>query len=141
MATTTAGRWLRVSLAYLTLFSLLVGVWALVAPRSFYDDFPGFGRVWVSVDGPYNEHLIRDVGALNLALAVVFVAAAVSLARTLVMVAAGAAAVWGIPHLVYHLVNTDGLGTGDVIASLGGLILFAALPAALVAIALRPATG
>ena len=35
----------------------------------FYDDFPGLGRSWVAADGPYNEHLVRDVGALNLALA------------------------------------------------------------------------
>ena len=45
-------------------------------PRSFYDDFPGAGRTWVAVDGPYNEHLVRDVGGLNLALAFVAVLAA-----------------------------------------------------------------
>ena len=47
-----------------------------VAPKSFYEDFPGAGRVWVAVDGPYNEHLVRDVGSLNLALAFVAVAGA-----------------------------------------------------------------
>ncbi|MDH3682080.1 MAG: hypothetical protein OEV40_19270 [Acidimicrobiia bacterium] len=138
MGATMSERWLRAALGYLTLFSLQVGVWALVAPQSFYDDFPGFGRVWVSVDGPYNEHLIRDVGALNLALAVVFVAAAVTLSRALILTAAGAAAVWGLPHLLYHLLNTDGLSGGDLVASLGGLVLFAAVPAALVVLSRRP---
>ena len=41
--------------------ALVVGVWALVLPRSFYDDFPAAGRHWVSALGPYNEHLVRDV--------------------------------------------------------------------------------
>ena len=54
------------------------------SPQSFYDDFPGLGRAWVSVDGPYNEHLVRDVGALNLALLVLFVVAWVRLDRQLV---------------------------------------------------------
>ena len=45
----------------------VVGLWATASPESFYDDFPGMGRVWVAVDGPYNEHLVRDVGGLNLA--------------------------------------------------------------------------
>jgi hypothetical protein len=40
-------------------------------------DFPGAGRSWVAPDGPFNEHLARDVGVLNLALAVVTIAAAV----------------------------------------------------------------
>ena len=37
-------------------------------PAAFYDDFPGLGRMWVAPDGPYNQHLVRDVGELNLAL-------------------------------------------------------------------------
>jgi len=49
----------------------LVGFWALLAPRSFYDDFPGGGRSWVSALPPYNEHLVRDVGGLPSNLAVV----------------------------------------------------------------------
>ncbi len=50
-----------------------VGLWAQAVPRSFYDDFPGMGRMWVAVDGPYNQHLVRDVGGLNLGLAFVAV--------------------------------------------------------------------
>lgn len=124
-------RYLRVGLGCLTLTNVQLGAWALFAPRSFYDGFPGLGRGWISIDGPYNEHLIRDFGALNLALAMVFVAAAVSLNTTTIRAACGAALVWGIPHLLYHVFNTDGLTTGDLIASLGGLVLFAALPLAI----------
>lgn len=55
------------ALFYLGLTSLIVGLWAQFFPQEFYDHFPGLG-VWVAGDGPYNEHLIRDVGGLNLAL-------------------------------------------------------------------------
>lgn len=121
--------WARIVFVYLSLQSLLLGIWALLAPRSFYDSFPGAGRSWVSIDGPFNEHLVRDVGALNLALLVLLAAAAVRLTRELVVVAAAAAIVWGAPHLVYHVFNTEGLAVGDLLASLGGLAVYVVLPA------------
>lgn len=111
----------RFALIWLTLSALQLGLWALLAPRSFYDGFPGFGRGWVSVDGPYNEHLVRDVGALNLALALILAAAAVRMSRELVSVAAIASIAWGLPHFIYHLLKRDGLGALDLVASLGGL--------------------
>ena len=120
----TTQRWVRIALGYLIVVNGQIGVWALLAPRSFYDSFPGLGRAWVSVDGPFNEHLVRDVGALNLALAVLCVAAWVWLGRQLVSVAGGATLVWGVPHTIYHLVNTDGLDGPDLAASLSGLVLF-----------------
>jgi hypothetical protein len=92
----------RVVLALLAFSSAVVGFWAALAPRSFYDKFPGGGHAWVSPDGPYNEHLVRDVGDLNLALTVVTVFAFVVLARTLVLATAIAWLVYGVPHLVYH---------------------------------------
>jgi hypothetical protein len=128
-----AARWTRIAIGYLALVATQVGVWAQFAPRSFYDDFPGFGHIWVGVDGPYNEHLVRDVGGLNLALAVVLVAAWLTLSRPLVATAAVATLAYGVPHLAYHLLHTDGLTTGDVVASIGGLALFALIPAALIA--------
>ncbi|MGB3412474.1 MAG: hypothetical protein WBA45_14900 [Microthrixaceae bacterium] len=120
--------WQRLALGYLALNSLMVGLWAQIAPRSFYDNFPGFGAGWVAVDGPFNEHLIRDVGGLNLALAAVLIAAMVMLTAPLVTAAAVAALLYGVPHVIYHLFNTDGLSTGDVIASIGGLTISVALP-------------
>src|SRR3954452_21157003 len=74
-------RWLRVVLALMVVSSAVVGFWAQLAPRSFYDDFPGGGQHWVSVDGPYNEHLVRDVGGLNLALPVAALVALVTSSR------------------------------------------------------------
>jgi hypothetical protein len=118
----------RFILGYLGVTSVAVGAWAQFAPRSFYDDFPGFGRMWVRVDGPFNEHLVRDVGGLNLALAAVLVGAMISLRRPMVVVAAIAALLYGIPHFIYHVSNRVGLSGPDVAASLGGLAMFAVLP-------------
>lgn len=131
---------IRIGLGWLTLIALQLGVWALLAPRSFYDDFPGLGRTWVAVDGPYNEHLVRDVGALNLAIAFVLIAAIMRPTRDRVMIAAAASLIWGVPHLLYHLSNTADLGTGDVIASVGGLAVSVAFAATLIVVSRRPET-
>ena len=123
----TIQKWVRIALGYLIVVTTQIALWALVAPRSFYDDFPGLGRAWVSVDGPYNEHLVRDVGALNLALAVVLIATFVRLGRDLTVIAGLASLAWGVPLTVYHLANTDGLSGSDIALSLGGLVLFAVI--------------
>src|SRR3954452_892233 len=107
----------RAALGVLILSQGALALWALLAPRAFYDDFPGAGRSWVSPLGPYDEHLVRDVGALSLALPVVLVAALVSLDRRLVLVAGLAYLAWSVPHLVFHLTADDVLSTGDRIAS------------------------
>ena len=133
----THARWTRIALGYLGIVSAQIGFWALLAPRSFYDNFPGAGRAWVNVDGPYNEHLVRDVGALNLAMLVLLIAAAYTLSRQLIVTAAAANLVWGVPHLLYHVFNTDGLSGSDIAVSLFGLALYVALPAALLVVSGR----
>ena len=130
----TYRRWTRIALGYLAVVALVIGVWAQFAPRSFFDHFPGFGRAWVRVDGPFNEHLVRDGGGLNLALAVVLIAAMVVLSRALIITAALASLASGVPHAVYHIAHTDRLSNADVAMSVGGLILFAALAIALIVV-------
>src|SRR5262249_28765743 len=112
---------LRIGLAVLAVQGAVLGVWAGFAPRSFYDDFPGLGHNWVSVDGPYNEHLVRDVGWLNLALAVITLWAAVSLGRSLVLPVLAGWLVADVPHLVYHAAPLGGLSTGDGTAEIVSL--------------------
>ncbi|MCU1396364.1 MAG: hypothetical protein JWM34_4792 [Ilumatobacteraceae bacterium] len=129
----------RAVLIYLTLAGMLVGVWAAVFPRSFYDDFPGLGRVWVAVDGPMNEHLVRDVGQLSLAVALVSLVAAVSMQPLLVRVAAGAWLVDAVPHLVYHLRHLDVYGTVDTIGNVVSLGLLAVLPLGVLVMSWRDA--
>lgn len=125
----------RFALGYLALVSLQLGLWALLAPGSFFDDFPGLGRSWIAVDGPFNEHLVRDVGGLNLALFVLLIAAAIRATRDLVMVAGLASLAWGVPHLAYHVIKSEPLrevGMVDFIASTGGLAVFVFAAAMLV---------
>ncbi len=111
---------LRVLLGVLTVSATTVGAWAAFTPRSFYDDFPGLGQIWVAVDGPYNEHLVRDVGALNLALAAVTVCALLTLSRPTILASALGWLAYGIPHVIYHarhLAVFDGAEGVAVIAS------------------------
>jgi len=124
----------RVALVVIAGGSLVVGVWAQGFPRSFYDDFPGMGRVWVAVDGPFNEHLVRDVGGLNLGLAFVAVLAIVTGSALLARAAGGAALLYGVPHLLYHATHLDPFDSGDALAMLGSLG-FAALAALLAVVA------
>jgi hypothetical protein len=127
----------RIVLGYLALSGFLVGVWAGAAPRSFYDDFPGLGRVWVAVDGPYNQHLVRDVGWLNLALAVATAWAAVTLTRSLVVAVLVAWLVTGIPHVWYHVANLTGLDRADRVGALASLALAPVLAAVLLVLVVR----
>ncbi len=89
-------------LAWFAVFGLGVGGWQVLAPGSFYEDFPGFGRHWVSVDGPYNEHLLRDVGQGNVALGVVALVALSTGGVWLARATGLAAVVAYLPHQLYH---------------------------------------
>ena len=113
----------RVGLAILAATGLLLGGWATATPRGFYDDFPGFGLHWVSVDGPYNEHLMRDFGALNLALGVLAVCALIWLTRPLVIATALAWIVYSVPHIVYHATHLDHYDTGNQVGVIGALVV------------------
>jgi hypothetical protein len=53
----------RAGLEILAVSQGVIGIWALLAPTSFYSSFPITGHPWVSLLPPYNEHLIRDVGS------------------------------------------------------------------------------
>jgi drug/metabolite transporter superfamily protein YnfA len=117
----------QVLLVILGLSAALVGGWASIASRSFYNSFPGAGHHWVSMDGPYNQHLVRDVGGLYLSLLVVTVCALrhASLGR----LAGGAWLIFSILHLAYHAAHLSMYSTADKIGNivaLGGTALIAA---------------
>lgn len=110
----------------------IIGLWAVAAPRSFFDSFPGAGRAWVSVDGPFNEHLTRDVGAFFLALAVVCGYAVANRSAPAFRAAGLGVAVFSVPHLVYHASTAELLPTADAVANVVSLSLGVGLGAALV---------
>lgn len=113
----------RLALAYLAVSGLFVGVWAAFAPHSFFADFPGLGHTWTAGDGPYNEHLVRDVGELNLALVVVTVAACIWFSRTLAITAALAWIVYSVPHVAYHAFNLGVVSPDDRPAEIVALVI------------------
>ena len=130
----------RVALVAQAVSTVAIGAWAAFAPRAFYDDFPGGGRAWVSADGPYNEHLVRDFGDLNLALALILVVAAVTLGRPLVTAVAAGTLVYQGLHFVYHLRHLDVYDTGDQVGNVVAFVLAVTLPVVvLVAQARTPA--
>jgi hypothetical protein len=113
----------RAGLGFLAVLQAIIGVWALFAPTSFYSSFPLPGHAWVSLLPPYNEHLVRDVGELSLALTVVLVAAAVIGQRLLCAVAVAAIAVYAVPHAIFHFLHLEGFPTSDAIAQTIGIAL------------------
>jgi hypothetical protein len=127
--------WIRAGLIYLAVTIGVVAAWILLAPKGFYDTFPGGGSHWVSALPPYNEHLERDFGAAGLGLAVLAALAAVWMERRVVQAAAVSLLVAGIPHLAYHATTTDHYSTKDNIGSLIGLSLDLLLPLAILYLA------
>jgi len=115
---------------FLAVSAALVGLWATFAPHSFYRSFPLPGHHWVSPAGPYDEHLVRDVGGLYLSLLVVTVWGIVRRNDELLRITGAAWFVFSLPHLVFHLGHLDGLTTFDKVGESGSLalsLLFAAL--------------
>lgn len=116
---------LRGGLWFLVAVELVVGLVATLAPRAFYDYVP-----WVDLMPPYSEHLMRDYGAMNLALALVFVAAATTMERRMVRVALGAYLLFAIPHLIFHVTHLANF-TPAAAAGQTTTLAIALLPAAL----------
>jgi hypothetical protein len=105
-------------------------VQALVAPRSFYEDFP-FGRGWVEAYPSYNDHLIYDYGAYTLGALVALVIAAIWLDRRALQLATASWLVSAVIHFVNHVLTVDRYSTGDAVANLSGLALFVVIPGVL----------
>ncbi|HEY7440328.1 MAG TPA: hypothetical protein VIC35_13115 [Acidimicrobiia bacterium] len=113
----------RIGLVLLGIPAIVIGIWGAFTPRSFYDDFPGLGHVWVAQVGPYNEHLVRDVGSLYLAMAIVTIAAAVTLSVVLTRWVLVAWLVQGVLHVVYHARHLGPFSTGDQVSMIASLAL------------------
>jgi hypothetical protein len=125
---------MRAGLLVLAASEALVGLWALSAPRSFYSGFPFPGHPWVALLPPYNEHLVRDVGGLNLALTIVLGAAALTLDRTMIRTALLALAVFAIPHTIFHAGHLAGFPATDALTQTVGTVLHLVLTVGLFAL-------
>ncbi|WP_121257059.1 hypothetical protein [Nocardioides ferulae] len=118
----------------LTASAFYVGGWGTFAPRSFYDDFPGLNRAWVGGDGPFNEHLVRDIGSLYLALGVAGVLALRWRQRAATTMLGAAWVVFSVPHLAYHVGHVGHLPEADAVA----VVVTLALTLLLALLALLP---
>jgi hypothetical protein len=105
---------------------VVVGLVATLAPRAFYDYVP-----WVNLMPPFSEHLMRDYGAMNLALALVFIVAATTMERRLVRLALVAYLLFAIPHLIFHVMHLENFTTVAAVAQTTLLTLAVLLPLAL----------
>ena len=123
---------LRPGLALLAAVEVVLGLWTLLFPASFYTDVPT-----VDLTPPFSEHLFRDFGGATLGLAVVLIAAAVWTERRLVVVALLAYLAFSAPHLVFHLGHLDGASGSAATALVVVLAASVMLPLALLVVALR----
>ncbi|MEV0727318.1 hypothetical protein [Polymorphospora sp. NPDC050346] len=120
----------RVIVLVLALSAAVVGIWAAGFPVSFYDDFPLPGRKWVSTLGPYNEHLVRDVGGLYLALMVLSVYAWRRPTVAAVRMAGAAWLIFNAEHFLWHMLHLDMFPTIDKVGhvvALGGVLVLSIL--------------
>jgi hypothetical protein len=132
-------RLIRVGIAALYLLDLVVGAWALFAPRAFYDYFPGGPFRWIKPFGPYSTHLVADVGGAYLMMATLLALAALTAGREMVRVALLAVLVQAAIHLVWHLLHLSMLGDARNAAGLITILVVAlTLPALLFGRTFRP---
>jgi hypothetical protein len=84
----------------------------------------------VAMLGPYNEHLVRDVGALNLALLVLSGWALRRRTQEAMVVTGGAWVIYNAIHFLWHVLHLEVFRTIDkisVVGILGGLLVLSLL--------------
>lgn len=97
------------------LIAAVVGTWAYFLPQQFYDHFPAVLGEWISQDGPYNEHLIRDHGAQYLALGLASVFGLVWRSQIGYRLLGIAWTTFGLLHFVYHVLHLGHMTLSDQI--------------------------
>lgn len=93
----------RAWLVVLAAAQVLLGVWTVLFPASFYSNVPT-----VDWTPPYSEHLFRDFGGASLGIAVVVIAAAIWFERRLVVISQLSYLAFSLPHLIFHVQHLHG---------------------------------
>ncbi|GIG88931.1 hypothetical protein Pen02_38670 [Plantactinospora endophytica] len=128
----------RGGLALLGVLHLSWGVPAVLAPRWFFDNFPGFGLSWTAGYPPYNSHLMTDVGGAFLTLGAMLLAAAWLDDRRVTAVVLGGLLIFSTVHLVFHLAHAGTLTSADLLASRTVLLFGVLGPGALLMLDRHP---
>ena len=93
----TSARFVTVVLWLAGLFFLAPGIWAFVAPHSFYDQVATFP--------PYNRHLLHDIGAFQIGIGIaLLLALRWDDAQFAVLSGAGVGA---SVHVISHIIDRD----------------------------------
>jgi hypothetical protein len=140
--TTAVAPWVRIGLIALGVPNALAGLWAVLAPDSWYDSFPGFDPRLVSAEPPYNAHLVTDAGAGLLASGFVLLAAAWLGDRRSVAFEISAFLVFAVPHTLWHALNeSPGLTAAEDARNVGTLVFSVVAALVLLVATLRPRTS
>jgi hypothetical protein len=123
---------LRSGMWFLTVVEFAVGVVATFAPRVFYDYVP-----WVDLAPPFSEHLMRDYGAMNLALGLVTGVAAITMHRVMVRTSLAAYLLFAVLHLLFHVSHHEHYTTSQAIGETTALTIAVLLPIVLLALTWR----
>lgn len=108
-----------------------VGGWAYLLPREFYDAFPIVLGSWISQDGPFNEHLIRDHGAQYLALGAASIAAFAWPSTVVFRMLAVAWTTFAVLYLGYHVTHLEHMTASESVALVTTLVVVVLLSAGL----------
>jgi hypothetical protein len=105
------------------LIAVVVGTWAYFFPQGFYDHFPSVLGEWISQDGPYNEHLIRDHGAQYLALGLASIFGLIWRSQIGCRLLGIAWTAFGILHFAYHVTHLSHMSVSDQVGQVTVLAL------------------
>lgn len=119
-------------MALLAIPNLVAGAWAIIAPRSWYDDFPGWAPRLVAAIPPFNEHLATDAGAGLLATGIAAAIGAWWPRRPVVVATMATYVAFALPHAVYHLTHPSALLTSREDAVNAATLIVAAVAALIV---------
>ncbi|HUP84468.1 MAG TPA: hypothetical protein VM143_02265 [Acidimicrobiales bacterium] len=93
----------RTAAALGTLAFLPFGLWAMIAPRSFFAQLAAFH--------PYNQHFVQDIGAFQLGIGAVLALALLCPGLDALSVALIGSGVGGAAHALSHMIGHDLGGT------------------------------
>jgi hypothetical protein len=127
-----AGRGLRTLILLLAAIDLVLGAYALFVPHGFYRDVLG-----VDLLGPYDEHLVTDIGGFYLGFALLFLWAARTLERQLLRAACAAFLLTQLLHFGYHALHLDHFSFGQGAEQTVSLAVLVLLPAVGLALSAR----
>lgn len=115
--------------------NLVAGIWALVAPANWFEEFPGWAPSLVAALPPYNEHLATDAGAGLFATGVLALLAVFWFRRDVVLTAMVGYLAFAGPHALFHLAHPSELMTTGEDAVNSGTLIVAAVAAGAVLVA------